>query len=67
MLLPGGSMVDRFAARVLTDYFDSVTIVERDRFPKTPGPRWCASQARIRAAGARTADSGTAFPGWKPN
>jgi len=41
-------MVDCFAARVLTDYFDSVTIVERDRFPKTPGPRLvCLSRAHM--------------------
>jgi 2-polyprenyl-6-methoxyphenol hydroxylase-like FAD-dependent oxidoreductase len=38
-LVIGGSMAGLLAARVLTDYFDSVTIVERDRFPKTPGPR----------------------------
>jgi len=59
-----GGMVDRFAARVLTDYFDSVTIVERDRFPKHQDRAGCASVVpRTCAAGARTADSGTAFPG----
>lgn len=32
----GGSIAGVLAARVLTDHFDSVTIVERDRFPERP-------------------------------
>ena len=35
----GGSIAGLLAARVLTDYFDRVTIVERDRFPDNPAPR----------------------------
>lgn len=38
-LVIGGSMAGLLAARVLVEYFDLVTIVERDRLPKTPGPR----------------------------
>lgn len=38
-LVIGGSMAGLLAARVLADYFDVVTIVERDRFPEKPGPR----------------------------
>jgi phytoene dehydrogenase-like protein len=29
----GGSMAGLLAARVLADYFEQVTILERDRFP----------------------------------
>ncbi len=35
----GGSIAGLLAARVLVDYFDQVTIVERDRFPEKPAPR----------------------------
>ena len=35
----GGSIAGLLAARVLADYFERVTIVERDRFPETPAPR----------------------------
>ncbi|NEP10792.1 MAG: 2-polyprenyl-6-methoxyphenol hydroxylase-like oxidoreductase [Symploca sp. SIO2C1] len=35
----GGSIAGLLIARVLTDYFDQVTIVERDRFPDEPQPR----------------------------
>lgn len=35
----GGSIAGLLAARVLVDYFDQVTIVERDRFPEKPEPR----------------------------
>jgi len=35
----GGGIAGLLAARVLTDYFDQVTIIERDRFPKKPQPR----------------------------
>ena len=32
----GGSITGLIAARVLTDYFEQVTIIERDRFPEKP-------------------------------
>lgn len=35
----GGSIAGLLAARVLADYFDRITIVERDRFPEKPIPR----------------------------
>lgn len=35
----GGSIAGLLAGRVLADYFDQVTIVERDRFPEKPEPR----------------------------
>lgn len=35
----GGSMAGLLAARVLADYFDQVTIVDRDRFPEQPSTR----------------------------
>ncbi|WP_414582613.1 FAD-dependent oxidoreductase [Scytonema sp. PCC 10023] len=35
----GGSMAGLLAARVLTDHFDRVTIIERDLFPEKPMPR----------------------------
>lgn len=35
----GGGIAGLLAARVLTDYFDKVTIIERDRFPEQPAPR----------------------------
>ncbi|HEY9853830.1 MAG TPA: FAD-dependent monooxygenase [Leptolyngbyaceae cyanobacterium] len=38
-LVIGGSMAGLLAARVLADYFDKVTIVDRDRFPEQPSPR----------------------------
>lgn len=38
-LVIGGSMAGLFAARVLADYFDTVTIVDRDIFPATPDHR----------------------------
>ena len=34
----GGSMAGLLAARVLSDHFERVTIVERDRFPDGAGP-----------------------------
>jgi len=57
-------MAGLLAARVLTDYFDSVTIVERDRFPKHQD-RAGVRLSRIvhMCCWCRTADSGTAFPG----
>src|SRR5436853_6871478 len=38
-LVIGGSMAGLLAARVLVDYFDQVTIVDRDTFPETPDHR----------------------------
>ncbi len=38
-LVIGGSMAGLLAARVLADYFDKVTIIDRDRFPEKPSPR----------------------------
>ncbi|MGC1722004.1 MAG: hypothetical protein WA746_23705 [Isosphaeraceae bacterium] len=35
----GGSMAGMLAARVLSDYFDDVTLLERDYFPETPTAR----------------------------
>ena len=38
-LLIGGSLAGLFAARVLADFFDTVTILDRDIFPLTPDHR----------------------------
>jgi 2-polyprenyl-6-methoxyphenol hydroxylase-like FAD-dependent oxidoreductase len=38
-LVIGGSMSGLLAARVLADYFDTVTIIDRDVFPVTPDHR----------------------------
>src|SRR6266849_842596 len=38
-LVIGGSLAGLFAARVLADYFDTVTIIDRDVFPVTPDHR----------------------------
>jgi hypothetical protein len=35
----GGSMAGMLAARVLSDHFDDVTLLERDRFSETPAAR----------------------------
>jgi len=35
-LVIGGSMAGLFAARVLSEHFERVTILERDRFPDGP-------------------------------
>lgn len=35
----GGSMAGLFAARVLVDHFDQVTVIERDKFPSQPQSR----------------------------
>jgi 2-polyprenyl-6-methoxyphenol hydroxylase-like FAD-dependent oxidoreductase len=42
----GGSMAGLLAARVLADHFDTVTIVERDRFPTEPEFRAGVPQSR---------------------
>ena len=38
-LVIGGSLAGLFAARVLTDFFDTVTILDRDVFPVKPDHR----------------------------
>jgi 2-polyprenyl-6-methoxyphenol hydroxylase-like FAD-dependent oxidoreductase len=42
----GGSMAGLLAARVLSDHFDRVTILERDDYPVTPEPRKGVPQGR---------------------
>lgn len=42
----GGSMSGLLAARVLTDFFERVTIIERDQFPDAPENRGGVPQAR---------------------
>jgi len=42
----GGGIAGLLAARVLSDHFDQVTIIERDRFPKDPTPRPGVPQSR---------------------
>ncbi|MBW4458352.1 MAG: hypothetical protein KME55_40390 [Nostoc indistinguendum CM1-VF10] len=43
-LVIGGSIAGLLAARILTNHFEQVTIVERDRFPTEPAPRKGAPQ-----------------------
>ena len=42
----GGSMAGMLAARVLTDHFERVTVLERDLLPDAPAPRKGLPQAR---------------------
>ncbi|MFO1119378.1 MAG: hypothetical protein U1E38_04420 [Rhodospirillales bacterium] len=42
----GGSIAGLLASRVLSAYFERVTLVERDRFPAQAGPRKGLPQAR---------------------
>ena len=42
----GGSLAGMLAARVLSDHFDRVTLLERDRFPETPAARKGLPQGR---------------------
>jgi flavin-dependent dehydrogenase len=42
----GGSLAGLLAARVLTDHFDRVTLIERDRYPADPVYRPGISQSR---------------------
>jgi flavin-dependent dehydrogenase len=35
----GGGLAGMLAARVLSDHFDAVTLLERDRFPEAPAAR----------------------------
>jgi 2-polyprenyl-6-methoxyphenol hydroxylase-like FAD-dependent oxidoreductase len=61
----GGSMSGLLAARVLTDYFERVTIVERDHFPANGEQRRGVPQGRhthgLLASGRRILDE--LFPG----
>jgi 2-polyprenyl-6-methoxyphenol hydroxylase-like FAD-dependent oxidoreductase len=45
-IIIGGSMAGLLAARVLSDHFERVTIVERDRFPDGAGARRGVPQGR---------------------
>jgi len=45
-LIMGGSMAGLWAARVLADHFDQVTIIERDQLPSEPVHRAGVPQAR---------------------
>ena len=42
----GGSLAGMLAARVLSDHFDAVTLLERDRFPGAPAARKGLPQGR---------------------
>src|SRR5262249_29629803 len=42
----GGSLAGMLAARVLSDHFDAVTLLERDRFADRPGARKGLPQGR---------------------
>jgi 2-polyprenyl-6-methoxyphenol hydroxylase-like FAD-dependent oxidoreductase len=42
----GSSLAGMLAARVLSDHFDDVTLLERDRFPETPAARKGLPQGR---------------------
>src|SRR5262245_14442174 len=42
----GGGLAGMLAARVLADHFDSVTLLERDRFPEAPAARKGLPQGR---------------------
>ena len=42
----GGSLAGMLAARVLSDHFDDVTVLDRDQFPGTPTARNGVPQAR---------------------
>ena len=45
-LVIGGSLAGMCAARVLSDVFDKVTIIERDAYPSAPDFRQGVPQAR---------------------
>jgi 2-polyprenyl-6-methoxyphenol hydroxylase-like FAD-dependent oxidoreductase len=62
----GAGMAGLLAARVLTDYFEAVTLVERDSLPATPATRKGIPQAKhihnLHEAGRRTLED--LFPGF---
>src|SRR6185437_7718728 len=45
-LVIGSGMAGRFAARILADQFERVTIIERDRLPESPDFRAGVPQGR---------------------
>src|SRR5262245_22627389 len=45
-IVVGGSLAAMLAARVLSDHFDNVTLLERDHFPETPTARKGLPQGR---------------------
>ncbi len=61
----GGSMAGLLAARVLADYYEQVTLVERDALGRSPGNRRGVPQGRhthgLLASGCRVIE--TLFPG----
>src|SRR6478736_7833777 len=66
-LVIGGSLAGMCAARVLSDTFDRVTIIERDAYPSAPEFRQGVPQARhvhnLLARGLREFES--FFPGFE--
>lgn len=62
----GGSMGGLLAARALSDFYETVTILERDAFPKTDVPRKGVPQGRhahgLLARGRSVIED--FFPGW---
>src|SRR6478672_13833540 len=66
-LVIGGSLSGMCAARVLSDHFDTVTIIERDAYPSTLDFRQGVPQARhvhnLLARGLREFES--FFPGFE--
>ena len=46
-LVIGGSLAGMCAARVLSDVFDKVTIIEHDAYPSAPDFRQGVPQARL--------------------
>jgi 2-polyprenyl-6-methoxyphenol hydroxylase-like FAD-dependent oxidoreductase len=64
-IVMGASMAGLLAARVLTDYFDRVTLIERDTLPDSPANRRGVPQGRhthgLLASGRRILDH--LFPG----
>jgi 2-polyprenyl-6-methoxyphenol hydroxylase-like FAD-dependent oxidoreductase len=65
-IVMGGSIAGSFAARVLSDYFDRVIVVDRDEFPREPIARKGAMQGvhfhALLARGRIVAES--LFPGF---
>jgi 2-polyprenyl-6-methoxyphenol hydroxylase-like FAD-dependent oxidoreductase len=63
----GGSMVGLITARILSDYFAEVTVLDRDALPETPEARNGAPQARhghiLLARGLQILE--TLFPGYQ--
>ena len=53
----GGSLAGLLSARVLSDYFSRVTVIERDLYPEAPEARRAAGPPPTRAVAAWQADS----------